>query len=130
MPGEPRLSRHRVDYDQPVGNPDVRLTGFENARLAGVWVSAKGNAGDNTLGSYACRSGIRGGAGDDDLRGHGASLACSHVMVGIGGGAGDDRLVGSPGRDWLGGGGGLDVAVGRGGKDTCLAEVTKRCEPG
>lgn len=99
-----------------------------------------GNQGDDVaMGSDTGFMRLRGGPGDDALRGgeHRDSLSGGSgddTLIGMGdndklyGGRGDDVLRGSRGTDKLYGGTGRDRAVGGAGRDVCRAEVRRRCE--
>ena len=97
-------------------------SGVEDAFLMARSVSIVGDAQDNTLIAFACRSEITGGQGDDELIWdhdyvfEHYSLSCTKTAT-MRGGPGRDSFYGSPGDDRLRGDGGRDTIRGDAGDD-------------
>ena len=98
------------------------MSGVEDAFLMARSVSIVGDAQDNTLIAFACRSEITGGRGDDELIWdpdyvfEHYSLSCEKTAT-MRGGPGRDSFYGSPGDDRLRGDGGRDTIRGDAGDD-------------
>lgn len=107
-----------------VGDATLAAQGWEDALLMAPDVSMTGTAADNALRSVACRSNVRGLAGDDMLsfatdEDHWDTyfFSCPQRLTAFGG-PGDDEFSGSLGDDRLIGGAGRDLFRGNPGDDT------------
>lgn len=117
-----------------VGDAVLAAQGWEDALIMAPDVSMTGTAADNELRSVACRSTVRGLAGDDHITSatdedhwDAYFFSCPQRLNALGG-PGDDELSGSLGDDRLIGGPGRDRVDGARGRDRCVAERERRCE--
>lgn len=107
----------------------VGTPGPDDIRTYGARNRIDGRGGDDVIaiptsagvGRKALVGVVRGGAGDDVIRG-------SYLRDRLLGGSGNDRIHGQRSDDAIGGGAGRDRAFGGPGRDRCSAEVRRTCE--
>jgi Ca2+-binding RTX toxin-like protein len=107
----------------------IGTPGPDDIRTYGARNQVDGRGGDDVIavptsagvGKKALVSVVKGGAGDDLIRG-------SYLRDRLLGGHGDDLIFGKRSDDVIRGGAGRDRAVGGPGRDACTAEVRRTCE--
>ena len=113
--------RTRIRLDGRGGDDVLTTIGSAGAGRNPRPAVVRGGAGDDELRGGHLADRLVGGPGDDLVRGNGGD----DVVLG---GAGRDRLLGGKGDDILLGGSGRDRADGQKDRDRCVAEVRRSCE--
>jgi hypothetical protein len=121
------LADHELKLDEAFR---YDVSGFTRVYATGRRVILEGDARVNGFRSFACRTTLRGGGGDDTLQASADTGIedCTPKGANIFGGKGDDRMTGSARGDFLSGGAGRDKANGGKGNDKCVAEKRTACE--